>query len=66
MYDDKLKAYLQAKPHIKDVYFDAEGKWFFVKKEGRKCVSATEIMSAKAEPKSAPKKETVKKPKTEE
>lgn len=54
MYSDKLKAYLVAKPHVKNVYFDSEGRWFFVKKEGRKCVTADEIMNEKkAEPASA-------------
>lgn len=68
MYSDKLKAYLLAKPHIKQVYFDAEGKWYFVKKDGRKCVEAAEIMSSKVEKVSEPETVTKKskKPKTEE
>lgn len=68
MYNDKLKAYLLAKPHIKDVYFDAEGKWYFAKKEGRKSVSAAEVMSSKAEQVDTPDtgNKKVKKPKIEE
>jgi len=50
----ELKAYIESKPHITDVWLAEDGSWYFVPMEGCKQHSREDILGAKESSEEAP------------
>ena len=54
MAHSELKAYIESKPHITDVWLAEDGSWYFVPMEGYKQHSREEILAAEETSEEAP------------
>lgn len=64
MVHSELKAYVESKPHITDVWLAEDGSWYFVPMEGCKQLSREDVLGAEETseeaPAPSPKKQTKK------
>lgn len=54
MAHSELKAYIESKPHITDVWLAEDGSWYFVPMDGCKQHSREEILGAEETSEEAP------------
>lgn len=54
MAHSELKAYIESKPHITDVWLAEDGSWYFVEMPNTKKVSREDLLGAKETSEEAP------------
>ena len=54
MVHSELKAYIESKPHITDVWLAEDGSWYFVELPNTKKLSREDVLGAKESSEEAP------------